>query len=433
MSWRKEYQEKLCTAQEAVRPVKDGDVVHIGTSSGIAWKLTEALYERRDELEYVTISSAMSPIIPQIYRDESGPFHFLTYFAGPAEREAMKHNNCNYTSIHLSRIDKWCEDFLKGGTAFIEVSPPDEHGYMSYGAYGVSMHDFVKEACARVVVQVNKKQPYVYGQRNKIHVSEVDAIVEAENDLAQVQDIPADEPLKRISSHIVEQIPDGATIQLGLGGVSGAVGYRLMQKNDLGIHSEMFTNSMKHLMEAGVVTNKKKSHMPGKSVAAFAFGPTELYDFLDHNENLYFAPYTVVNDPYEIAKNDNMISVNTAMSIDLYGQVAADSMAGRQQSGVGGQVDYVRGAQMSKGGKSFVAVPSIIKNKQGRGSRIVASFAAGTAVTTSRQDIQYVVTEYGCVNLKPLTMRERALALIELAHPDFREELKEQAKDLGIL
>lgn len=242
-----------------------------------------------------------------------------------------------------------------------------------------------------------------------------------------------DETLTRISRFIVEQVPDGATIQLGLGGVSGAVGFGLEHKNDLGIHSEMMTNSMMHLMKLGVVNNRRKSYIPGKAVVGFALGSQALYEFTDHNPDLFFAPYSFVNDPFVIAKNNHMISVNTAMSIDLFGQVAADSMAGRQQSAVGGQVDYVRGAQLSKGGKSFIALPSTLETSRGRSSRIVASFPAGTAVTTSRHDVQYVVTEYGCVNLKPLSMEARTRALIGLAHPDFRDELEAQANQLGLL
>lgn len=434
MDWKEEYQRKLCTAQEAVKIVEDGDVVHIGTASSVAKVLAEALYERRDELHDVTVSSGVVTSVLPIYTQEAGgPFSVLTYFAGPAEREAMKRNNCHCTSLHLSQLEHWRNDMWKGGVAFLEVSPPDRFGYMSYGAYGVSMHDAVRRSTSRVVVQVNRNAPYVYGTQNLIHVSQVDRIVEADAPLAVIPDLPVDETLKTISGFIVDQIPDGATIQLGLGGLSGAIGFGLEGKNDLGIHSEMLTNSMMYLMKRGVVNNRKKSFMPGKAVVGFALGSQELYEFVDHNPELYFGPYPFVNDPYVIGKNDNMISVNTAMSVDLFGQVAADSMAGRQQSAVGGQVDYVRGAQLSKGGKSFIALPSTLENKKGRSSRIVAAFPPATAVTTSRQDVQYVVTEYGCVNLKPLTMRDRAKALIDLAHPDFRTELTEQGKALGLL
>ena len=434
LDWQEEYRQKLRTPEEAVRLVQSGDTVHIGTCSTLAYVLTEALYRRRDELSDVRISSATNSWLLPFYKDgPDSPFSVLTYFAGPAEREAMRHHNCHYTSLHLSQIDRWCKDFCTGCVAFFEVSPPDEAGYMSYGAYGVSMHDFIKECASRVVLQVNRQQPYVYGRQNLIHISEADAVVETDVPLAQVPDMPADETLTTISRHIVEQIPDGATIQLGLGSLSGAIGFGLEQRNDLGVHSEMFTNSMRHLMEMGVITNRKKNYLPGKAVVGFTLGPKELYEFVDHNPDLMFVPYSFVNNPYVIAKNDNMISVNTAMAVDLFGQVAADNIGGRQQSAVGGQVDYVRGAQLSRGGKSFIALPSTLENKKGRSSRIMAAFPPGTAITTSRQDVQHVVTEFGCVNLKPLTMDDRARALISLAHPDFRAELADQAKALGLL
>lgn len=434
MTWRNDYQEKLCTPDEAVQLVQDGDVVHIGTASSVACVLAEALYRRRDELNDVTVSSGVVTSLLPFYTEEAdSPFSVLTYFAGPAEREALKRSNCRYTSLHLSQVEGWCRDMCSGGVAFLEVSPPDRFGYMSYGAYGVSMHEAIRQNVSRVVLQVNRNVPYVYGTSNLIHVSQADRIVEADAPLAQIPDLPVDETLERISRYIVDQVPDGATIQLGLGGVSGAVGFGLEGKNDLGIHSEMMTNSMMHLMELGVVNNRKKSFLPGKAVVGFALGSQALYEFVDRNPELYFAPYSFVNDPYVIAKNDRMISVNTAMSVDLFGQVAADSMGGRQQSAVGGQVDYVRGAQLAREGKSFIALPATLDNRRGRSSRIVASFPPGTAVTTSRQDVQYVVTEYGCVNLKPLCMEDRARALIGLAHPDFRDELQDQAKALGLL
>lgn len=434
MNWQEEYWSKLQSAQKAVKIVCDGDVVHIGTASSVASVLGEALYERKDELHDVTISSAVNMWMLPFYTDEEGsPFKVLTYFEGPAEREAMRRNNCRYTSLHLSAVEEWCSMFLKGGVAFLEVSPPDKYGFMCYGAYGVSMHEFVRRSCSRVVVQVNRKVPYVYGMNNLIHVSQVDAIVEADHEIAQVEDLKHDDKTKAISQFIVDQIPDGATIQLGLGSLSGAIGFGLEGKNDLGIHSEMMTNSMMHLMKKGIITNKRKNFFPGKAVAAFALGTNELYEFVNHNPAMYFDCYSFVNNPYNIAKNDNFISVNSAMAIDLYGQVAADNLGGVQQSATGGQVDFVRGAQMSKGGKSFIALPSTIEKKGKIQSRIMSSLPEGTAVTTGRQDVQFVVTERGCINLKPLTAAERAMALIELAAPQFREQLTEDAKRLHIL
>ncbi|MBQ8563547.1 MAG: acetyl-CoA hydrolase [Firmicutes bacterium] len=434
MGWKQEYEEKLRTPEEAVKIVRDGDVVYIGTASSVACVLAEALYKRKDELENVPISSSINPWLLPFYTEPAGgTFSVRTYFAGQAEREAMKHSNCECTSLHLSQVDRWCRQTSGITVAFLDVSPPDKYGFMSDGAFGTAMHGFIKDKADRVVLQVNKNAPYVYGQQNLIHISEADYVVEAEMNLGEVQDMPVDGVVKTISEYIVDEIPDGATIQLGLGGVSGAVGFGLEKKCDLGVHSEMMTNSMMHLMKKGIVTNKKKTFLPGKTVAAFSYGSRELYDFVDRNPEVMFAPYTYVNDPYIIGQNDKMMSVNTAMSIDLFGQVAADSMAGRQVSAVGGQVDFVRGAQLSRGGKSMIALPSTMKKGDTVKSKIMAAFPPGTAVTTSRQDVHYVVTEYGCVNLKPLTIQERARTLISLAHPDFRKELEEEAKKIGIL
>ncbi len=434
MGWRDIYEEKRRTAEEAVKIVRDHDRVYIGTASSIAYKLAEALYGRKEELFDVLICQGLtSRKLPFFMPDAKGHFSTLTYFVGGGERIGISNGQTVYTSLHLSQIDYWCTEVARPNVAFLEVSEPDDEGYMSFGAYGVTFGTCVSGFAEHVVLQVNPQVPYVYGCENKIHVSDAEYIVEAEDSLDVVPDVPFDETLKTISDYIVDEIPDGATIQLGLGGLSGAIGFGLKNKNDLGIHTEMLTDSMMELMKLGVINNKRKNFMPGKAVTAFAFGTRELYDFVDHNEDIYFAPYRFVNNPVNIAKNDNMISVNTAMAVDLYGQVVADCLGGKQQSATGGQLDYVRGAQMSRGGKSFIALPSVVTNKKGTSSRIVSSFPVGTAVTTPRSDVQYVVTEYGCVNLKSLSMADRARAMISLAHPDYRDELEEDAKNMGLL
>ena len=433
MDWKKLYQEKLKTPEEAVKLVKSGDRIFIGTASGIAFKLCEALYGRKDELEDVVICHGMTMrVLPFFEKEAAGHFSTVSYFAGTGERVGIKNGQTKYTSLHLSQIVDWCQHVARPNVAFFEVSEPDSEGYMSYGAFP-AFSEHVREMADVVILQINKNVPYTVGKDCRIHISQANAVAEADDDLLTIPNMPFDDTIKTLSQYIVDEIPDGATLQLGLGSLSNAVGFGLMNRNDLGIHSEMMTDSMMELMKAGVVTNRKKTLLPGKSVAAFAIGTPELYNFINHNEDMYFAPYSYVNDPAVIAQNDTMISVNTAMSIDLYGQVCADCLAGNQQSATGGQIDYVRGAQMSKGGKSFIALTSTLTNKRGTSSRIVASFPAGTAVTTPRADVQYVVTEYGCVNLKHLTMDDRARAIINLAHPDFRDELAEQAKQLHIL
>ena len=431
--WKKLYQEKLQTPAEAVKLVNSGDRIFIGTASGIAFQLCDALYGRKDELEDVVICHGMTMrVLPFFEKEAAGHFSTVSYFAGSGERVGIRNGQTKFTSLHLSQIQSWCRDVARPNVAFFEVAPPDEDGYMSYGAFP-AFSEYVRTMADTVIVQINKNVPYTLGKDTRIHVSQVTAVTEADDDLLTIPNLPFDDTIKTLSQFIVDEIPDGATLQLGLGSLSNAVGFGLKDRNDLGIHSEMMTDSMMELMKTGVVTNKKKTLLPGKSVAAFAIGTPELYEFINHNDDMYFAPYSYVNDPTVIAQNDNMISVNTAMSIDLYGQVCADCLAGNQQSATGGQIDYVRGAQMSKGGKSFIALTSTLTNKKGTSSRIVSSFPAGTAVTTPRADVQYVVTEYGCVNLKAMTMDERARAIISLAHPDYRDELTEQAKQLHIL
>ena len=434
MDWKQLYQEKLRPVSDAVKIVGSGDRVYIGTASSIAFKLAEALYERRQELEDVLICHGLTPrILPFFLPEARGHFSTLSYFAGPGEHTGIKNGQTRFTSLHLSQIRLWCREIARPNIAFLEVSPPDEKGFMSYGAYGSTFHDYIRQLSDRVVLQVNKNAPFVHGENSCIHVSQADIITEADDEIFAMPNLSFDDTLRTLSGHIVKLIPDGATIQLGLGGISNAIGYGLGNHNDLGIHTEMLTDSMMDLMKSGVVTNRRKNYMKGKTVTSFALGTKELYDYVNQNEDIYFAPFHMVNDPSVIARNDNMISVNTAMSIDLYGQAAADCLGGKQQSATGGQVDYVRGAQMSKGGKSFIALTSTIENKCGRSSRIVGNLPPGSAVTTARADIQYVATEYGCINLKTLSMSDRARALISLAHPDFRDELIESAKILHLL
>ena len=432
---RELFREKTMTPESAVKVVKSGDTVFLGITSSTADALCDALEKRADQLEKVTLTTSFamgsSTLVSKL---DKRAFRVVSCFMGPWERAASRLGSVDYTSIHLSQIDIWCTHTVPPDVAFLEVSPPDEEGYMSYGASGVGFFDYIRETAKIIIVQINKNSPYVYGERNKIHIGQVDIVTEADRPLPAIDQNKADEAVNTISSHIIDQIPDGACIQLGLGNVSSTVGLGLGNKNDLGIHSELMTDSLMHLMKSGVVTNRCKKFKKWKSVTSFAYGTEELYHFIDHNKKMCFLPYTVVNDPVVMAKNDNFISINTAFCIDLYGQVCADHLAGKQFSGTGGQVDFVRGAQMSKGGKSFMAVTSTNTDRRGeRQSKIVAELPRGSLVTTTRSDIQYVVTEYGCVNLKPLTMGDRARALISLAHPDYRDQLKEEARAMGIL
>ena len=426
--------EKLVSKEKAAAQVKSGDRVYIGTCTSTAYGLARALGERMNELRDITIlcSNINKPL--EIMSGENPTFHINSYFMGSQERQGLAKGITDYTSFHLSQVDRWVKEIAKPDVSFLEVSLPDEEGYMSLGASGVCVGTYLLENSKKVILQVNRHAPYVMGEYNKVHISRADMIVEEDEELFTVGDMPLSPELETISRFLIDEIHDGDCVQFGIGGLANAVGYGLKEKNDLSCHTELIGDSIKFLIENGNITNKKKGFVPGKTTVSFALGSKELYEFLDHNDSLCFLPMPVTNNPTNIAVNDNMVSVNTALSIDLMGQVVADNIDGRQYSGVGGQLDFVRGAQMSKGGRSYIAVTAAFKNSAGkRGSRIVSAFKQGTAVTTPRSEVQYIVTEFGCVDLKALTMKERVKAMISLAHPDFRPQLTEEAKEMGLL
>lgn len=439
------YREKIMEAAEAVKCVRSGDRVYIGTSSSFAYELLDALYDRKDELEDVTLLCAMSLSPCRMFDtdwneyEKSGrkkPFKVETFFLGAGEREAFRHRGMplTFSSTHLSQIGIWAKHIGRADVCFIQVSQPDENGYMSFGSAGAcDVQDFIANCKREIILEANTGTPYVYGERNLIHASEAYAVVETDKPAPCIQDVEPDPTTMETAKHIAKEIPDGATIQLGIGRIGTAVGEVLKTKNDLGIFTEMFTTSMYNLIKNGNVTNRCKGYMDGKSVFGFSAGTQEMYDFMDHNTDFYSAPWDLVNNPVNIAKNRQMISVNAAMAIDVFGQVAAEAMGYTQQSACGGQMDYVKGAQMSEGGKSFIATTSSFVKDGIRKSKIVLSFPPGTAVTTPRCEVQYVATEYGCVNLKELNMPDRVRAMISLAHPEFRDEMTQQAKELKLI
>lgn len=433
VKWKQYYNEKVCTAEEAVQMVKSGDRVYIGTCSNIAYVLVDALAARTDELENVTICSGLTTQESPVFSDPR--FHHMTYFMGGQERFSLKTGKLDYTSVHLSQFDLWAQKTARPNVLFIEVTPPDEGGYVNLSTNGTNLIPYMLDGAETIILQINSRVPHVCGEGTKIPVTIADAVVEAESAQHCLPEPEMDPSLKKLADQIVHEIPDGATIQLGAGRVACAVGYGLDSKNDLGIHTEMISDSLVRLMKNGNVTNRNKTLYPGKAITSFAWGTQELYDYLDYNDDIWFLPMTKANDPYLIAQNNTMISINGAASIDLFGQVSAEHINGMQYSGIGGQVDYVRGAQMSKGGKSFIVTESVYGDVQAGkgGSRIVSRLPAGAVVTTSRADVQYVATEYGCVNLKTLSMRERVKAMISLAHPAFRDQLAEEASRMGFV
>ena len=433
------YKGKMMSAAEAAKLVKSGDRVYVGTASSFAYDMLEALWDRKDELEDVAVLCSMSVRPSRMFSadyDGHNPFHVETFFLGAQERIAHRKHGMplEFTSFHLSQIDLWCRYVGKPDVCFFQVSRPDENGMVCCGPSGGSMYTFLAENARDIVFECNAQVPYIMnGEKHLLPVSMADAVVYADYPVSPLAKDEVDEISQKISDIVMEEVPDGATIQLGLGKISTAVGYGLLQKNDLGIFSELFSEPMMDLMKNGNVTNKNKGFMDGLSVFAFSMGSKELYDFMDRNPVLYSGTFPFVNDPRNIAKNKKMMSINTAMSVDLFGQVAADSMGWSQQSAVGGQIDFVKGAQWSEGGKSIIALASSFEKNGQRQSKICLNFPVGTAVTTPRSEVQYIATEYGCVNLKKLNMSDRVRAMISLAHPDFRDQLKDEAREHGLI
>ena len=439
---------KSITAAEAAKHVQSGDRVYVGTSSSFAYTFLDALYDRKDELENVTLLCSMSITPCRMFDTDwpsdippgckGNPFIFDTFFLGAGERRAhRKHNMAfEYTSFHLSQIDLWMQEIGKPDISFLQVSRPDEDGNFSYGSSGICDHKYVVEETRReVFLESNTGSPYIFGQDNLISSDheKVAGILYTTGNAPELMPDEIDDTSRQIADIVLEEVPDGATLQLGLGKLSTAIGYDLKQRNDMGIFSELFSQPMMELMKEGNVTNAHKGFMDGMSVFSFSAGTQEMYDFMDHNPQIYGAPFPFVNDARNIAKNKNMISINNAMAVNLYGEVAADAIGYSQQSAVGGQLDFVKGAQWSEGGKSIIVLPSSFVKDGKRQSKISLQFAPGTPVTTPRSEVQYVATEYGCINLKTRNMSDRVRAMISLAHPDFRDQLTQEAKDCGLI
>ena len=305
----------------------------------------------------------------------------------------------------------------------------DRHGYFSFGTTAAECQALAEQA-KHIFLEVNPNMPRTFGEQ-QIHISQVEALCETDVPLQEAAPAEIDEISRCIGGRIAEEVPNGATIQLGIGAIPAAVGLCLRDKRDLGIHTELFSDAMVELIECGAVTNQRKTLHKGKSVTTLAYGTRRVYDYLNDNTGVAFYPVDYVNDPRVIAQNDNFISVNACLEVDLWGQVAAESIGSRHFSGTGGQVDFVRGARESRGGKSFIAMPSTAKN--GALSRIRPGLSSNAIVTTSKNDVDYIVTEYGAARLRGATVRARAEALIGIAHPNFREELRYEAKKLHLV
>ena len=421
MDWKTWYQEHLCTAQEAVQRIKSGDRVVVAHATGEPSHVLDAMVENAAQYEKVEIVHMVAMGKAEYCKPEYDKhFHHNAFFLGATSRAAASEGRADFTPVYFSEIPSVLEEYLHPNVTMIQVSPPDEHGYCSLG---VSV-DYTKTAaeCADLVIaQVNQQMPRTLGD-SFLHVTQFECIVETDLPVIELAPPKIGDVERAIGENVAKLVKDGDTLQLGIGAIPDAVLLFLKEKNDLGIHTEMFSDGVVELAERGVITNKKKTLHQGQSVATFLMGTRRLYDYVDNNPSVAMYPVQYVNDPYVIAQNDNLVSINSCVQIDIMGQVVSTSAGLRQISGVGGQMDFVRGANMSKGGRAIMAMPST--TGKGKISKIVPFLDQGSAVTTSRNDVNYVITEYGIAQLRGKSLRARAEELIAIAHPDFRDELR---------
>ncbi len=432
-AWVEKYNQKVVTADEALKVLKSGDNVIVQPGCAAPFELIRAMVDRKDELEDITLYHIL--IVGELPYTEPGmedTFKHKAFFIGGNARKAINEGRSEFIPIFLSEVTLlFKKGLLHSDIALIHVSPPDEHGFCSYGI-DVGNIKTPAEKATTVIAQINPNMPRGLGN-SFIHVNKIDYIVEHKADLFELPQVdPSTTPemleiYDKIGENVASLIEDGSTLQMGIGAIPDSVLKYLKNHKDLGIHTEMFSDGIVELVEAGIINGERKSLHPGKIITGFCLGTKKSYDFIDNNPIIEFHPQEYVNDPFVIAKNDKMVAINSSIEVDLTGQVCSDSIGTRFYSGIGGQVDFIRGAAASEGGKPIIALPAT--TKRGDISRIVTTLKPGAGVVTSRGDVHYVVTEFGVANLYGKTIQERAKALIEIAHPDFRDELTQYAQE----
>ncbi|MCU0846828.1 MAG: 4-hydroxybutyrate CoA-transferase [Spirochaetes bacterium] len=430
--WKTEYRSKKITAEEAAKYVESGDYVGVQGGTGIPPAFGEALGKRSGELSNVTVCQGFATALHEYMKPErKESFRVESIFIGPAERFCLQHANADFVPAHLGNLGGWLDERRPRVVATM-ATPPDEEGFMNLSCFGgLSTMETFRNA-EILIVEVNKNIPWLCTDTLVLHVSEVTAIIENDSPLFEFPEIPITAVEEKIAGHIASLVGDGSTLQLGLGGLANCIGHFLKDKKDLGIHSEVVSNSIMELVKCGSVNNSMKNHLTGICAYTFCIGTKGLMEFLDRNSGFRAFEIGYLNDPNIIARNDNFVSINNALMVDMTGQVASESIGHTQYSATGGQAAFVRGAQMSKGGKSIIALPSTYTGKDSStGSRIMTSFPPGTAVTTTRCDVDWIATEYGAVRLKNEPVSGRVKKLISIAHPDFRDGLTFEAKKLG--
>jgi acyl-CoA hydrolase/GNAT superfamily N-acetyltransferase len=423
-NWRERWASRIKPATAALDVVKPGNRVFVGSACGSPQLLVRTLADKSvEDVEVVHMLAQGN--VPYAQPDRASRFRPNALFIGANLREAVWEGRADYTPIFLSEIPHL---FRSGkmpiDVALIQVSPPDDHGYCSLGI-SVDVTKAAAGAALHVIAEVNPNMPRTLGD-SFVHMDHIDVLVESDSEILEFSTPGASELAQRIAKNVAALIEDGSTLQIGYGGIPNALLTYLEEKKDLGVHTEVFSDGIMPLIEKGVINNHKKTLNPGRIVAAFAMGTKKLYEFIDNNPMFAFYPVDYTNDPFIIAQNDKMVSINSALEVDFTGQVCADSFGYKFYSGIGGQLDFVRGAARSKDGKPIIVLPSTRAN--GTISRIVPHLSEGAGVVTSRGDVHYVVTEWGAADLYGKTIRERSLALITIAHPKFRSELLKLAK-----
>lgn len=429
-SWREEYNAKLCSAEDAAALIKSNDRIAMSGGTSVPYEFSRALSKRTGQIRNVGISMGYAMALFDYMKPENHEsFYLETVFVGPMERICMEWGVCQYVPIHLGET----ADYVHASNLNIAVSrvtPPDENGFMCRSNFASFLDLETIRNADYVIVEVNSHMPRLVAPDFKIHVSEVDRIIEHHEPIFEVPNIEISDAEKTMAGYIADMIPNGSTVQLGFGGLPNAIGYNLVNKKDLSIYSEVATPAMKTLVEAGVINGSNRSfHKGRKVVAGFCVGTNDFYNYVQNNGDFEFNLIGEINNPLNIAKNDNLVAINNALMLDLTGQVASESIGAKQYSGTGGQVQFIWGAKFAKNGKNILAINATFTDKDGNlRSKIMPTFPENTVVTTSRNDVEYVVTEFGVAHLRYKSIMDRAKALINISHPDFRDELKFEAK-----
>ncbi|MGD2076753.1 MAG: acetyl-CoA hydrolase/transferase C-terminal domain-containing protein [Chloroflexota bacterium] len=431
MNWETIYRRKVADVDTVMSNISSGDRIYLGGGAGVPKALIDGLTHRAKEITDVEITHILTfADAPYVKPEFQESFRVNALFIGPNVREAVQKGQADFTPVFLSEIPGLFRNgLLPIDAALITLSPPDEHGFCSFGVE-VGTSKPAAESARIIIAEINRQMPRTLGDCF-IHVSRLTHVVEVDYPLPLAPQGGSSERHLQVGQHIAEMIPDGATLQMGIGSIPDAVLQNLGNHKDLGVHTELFSDGVVEMVESGVITCARKTFHPGKIVAGFLFGSQPLYEFVHNNPIIEMHPTDYVNDPFNIAQNDNMVAINSALQVDLTGQVCADSIGPRIYSGVGGQLDFIRGAARSKGGLPIIAFLSTAKRDSI--SRIVPMLSEGAGVVTTRNDVHYVVTEYGVASLYGKTIRQRAQELISIAHPKFRDRLTAAGRKLGYL